>query len=109
MEDYTQAGGARFGRSFWFAWNFTSPFAHLRIASNSMVLTVSVFRLWQRTFTFRKTDLRQLRWKRGLFSTGLQISHAASEYPPFVLFWPLDRCKLKEQLKAFDYEISECP
>jgi hypothetical protein len=109
MQDYTQVGGTRFGRSYWFAWNFTIPFAHLRIASDRIVLTVSAFRLWQRTFTFQKADLRQLRWKRGLFSTGLHIVHAAGDHPPFILFWPSDRRKLKEQLRAFGYEIPESP
>jgi hypothetical protein len=109
MEHYIQVGGTRFGRSLWLAWNLTTPFAQLRIASDSIVLTVSAFRVWQRTFTFRKEDLRQLRWKRGLFSTGLHIGHAARDYPPFILFWPSDRRNLQEQLRAFGYEIPESP
>ena len=87
--------------------NFTAPFACLRVSRNAIILSVSIFRLWQRTFTFRRSDIRQLRWKRGLFSLGLKIEHTVAEYPSFVLFWVVDRRALAENLKGFGYEISD--
>jgi hypothetical protein len=105
-QEFTQTGGARCGRGFMFGMNFTIPFACLHISKDSMVLSVSLFGIWRRTLTFQRSDIRQLRWKRGLFSLGLQIEHSISSYPPFVLFWASDRKTLTEGLRGFGYEIS---
>ncbi len=106
-KEFTQKGGIRYGSSVWSTANFTAPFACLRVSKNSIILSVSIFRLWQRTFTFQRSDIRQLRWKRGLFSLGLQIEHSVTEYPTFVLFWVVERKTLAENLIEFGYEISE--
>ena len=107
-QEFTQIGGIRYGSSFWFTVNFTAPFARLRVSKEAIVLSVSISRLWQRTFTFQRSAIRQLRWKRGLFSLGLQIEHTVGEYPPWVLFWVGDRKTLADGLRGFGYEISDC-
>jgi hypothetical protein len=106
-QEFTQTGGVRYGRSFWFAWNFTIPFAHLRVTRDALVLSVSAFGIWRRTFSFPRPAIRQLRWKRGVFSLGLQIEHTVDTYPPFVLFWVGSRKALAEGLRGFGYEISD--
>ncbi len=106
-KEFTQKGGIRYGSSVWSTVNFTAPFACLRVSKNGIILSVSIFRLWQRTFTFQRSDIRQLRWKRGFFSLGLQIEHTVSEYPSLVLFWVVDRKTLAENLREFGYEISD--
>lgn len=105
-EEFTQTGGARYGKSFYWALNFTIPFAHLRLTEDTLVLHVSFLGLWRRTFSFSKPEIRTMRWRRGLFSTGLQIEHVRSTYPPFILFWPSDRATLGRCLKDFGYAIS---
>ncbi|SRR6266542_1327047 len=107
VQEFTQTGGIRYGSSFWFSVNFTAPFACLRVSKDAIILSVSIFRLWQRTFTFQRSAIRQLRWKRGLFSLGLQIEHTVGEYPPLVLFWVRDRKALADSLRGFGYEISD--
>jgi hypothetical protein len=82
-KEFAQTGGARYGRSFWFSWNFTTPFANLSITDAALILSISVFGLWQRTFTFDRASIRNLRWKRGIFSLGLQIEHDISTYRLF--------------------------
>ena len=106
-QEFTHTGGARYGRSFWFAWNFTNPFAHLRITRDALVLSVSAFGIWRRTLLFPRPAIRKLRWKRGIFSLGLQIEHAVDEYPPFVLFWVGSRKALADGLRRFGYKISD--
>ncbi len=106
-KEFTQKGGIRYGSSVWSTVNFTAPFACLRVSKNAIILSVSVFRFWQRTFTFQRSDIRQLRWKRGFFSLGLQIEHTVAEYPSLVLFWVVDRKTLAEKLREFGYEIEE--
>jgi len=106
-KEFIQKGGIRYGSSVWSTVNFTAPFACLRVSKNVIILSVAIFRLWQRTFTFQRSDIRQLRWKRGLFSHGLQIEHTVSEYPPLVLFWAVDRKTLTENLREFGYQISD--
>jgi len=106
-QEFTQTGGIRYGSSFWFVINFTAPFARLRVSQDAIILSVSVFRIWQRTFTFQRSAIRQLRWKQGLFCLGLQVEHTVAEYPPFVLFWVSDRKSLAESLRGFGYEISD--
>src|SRR5438445_5913331 len=105
-QQFTQTGGIRYGKNLFWACNFTNPFAQLCITRESIVLDVSFPPLWRRRFTFPKSDIRALHWKRGLFSTGLQIEHAVKTYPPFISFWTFDRSSLGESLKDFGYEIS---
>jgi hypothetical protein len=106
-QEFVQHGGIRYGESFYRGANFTWPFACLRVTGDSLVLKLSFLHLSSRTFAFPKSEIRALRWKRGLFSIGLHIEHAVSSYPPFILFWTLDRKKLAESLKNFGYELSE--
>ena len=103
-KEFTQKGGIRYGSSVWSTVNFTAPFGRLRVSRNAIILSVSMFRLWQGTFTFQQSDIRQLRWKRGLFSLGLQIEPTVTEYPTF---WVVDRKTLAENLREFGYEVSD--
>jgi hypothetical protein len=103
---FTQTGGIRYGRSFWFATNCTMPFAQLRISKEVLVLSVSFLRLWQRTFIFQRSSVHRLKWKRALFSLGLQIEHDVTEFPPFILFWVSNREELTHGLREFGYEVS---
>jgi len=105
--EFIQTGGLRYGDNYWYAWNFTYPFAQLRVSSSDLTLSVSFLSLWRRTFIFPRPAIRQLRWKRGLFSRGLQIEHTLHEYPPFVLFWVGDLKSLAESLREFGYEIAD--
>jgi hypothetical protein len=106
-QEFTETGGVRYGRSFWLAWNFTIPFAHLRVTRDALILSVSVFGIWRRTFMFPRLAIRKLRWKRGIFSPGLQIEHALEQYPPFVLFLVGSRKALADGLRGFGYEVSD--
>jgi hypothetical protein len=105
---FTQTGGARYGAGMWSRnANLTVPFATLGVTREELVLSMSLFQLWKRTFRFPRSSLRCLRWKRGLFSLGLKIEHNVAEYPPLVLFWVSNREALTQGLRDFGYEISE--
>ena len=104
-QEFTQAGGIRYGESFWYATNLTAPLALLRVSKDAIILSTSLLRVGDRTFTFPRSAIRRLRWKRGVFSRGLQIEHTVAEYPPFVLFWVGYRKTVAEGLRAFGYEI----
>ncbi|HVV71341.1 MAG TPA: hypothetical protein VHI52_07560 [Verrucomicrobiae bacterium] len=106
-QQFTQTGGVRYGESFWYAMNFTVPFAELSVSKNGLQLTISVFGLWKRSFDFPRPSIRHLRWRRGLLSRGLQIEHGITEYPPFVLFWSGNCKTLGQNLKDLGYELSE--
>ena len=105
-QEFTQTGGIRYGESFWYATNLTTPFALLRVSNDAIILSTSLVRAGDRTFTFPRSAIRRLRWKRGIFSRGLQIEHTVGEYPAFVLFWVGYRKTVAEALRAFGYEIS---
>ena len=105
-QEFTQTGGLRYGESFWYAANFTKPFAMLRVSRDAIVVSVSFFRFWQRSFTFQRSAIQRLRWRRGIFSLGLQVEHTVAAYPPFVLFWLRDRKALALGLRDLGYEIS---
>jgi len=105
-QEFTQTGGIRYGSSFWLSSNYTIPFANLRLCREGIILSVSVFGLWRRTFDFPRQAIRQLRWKRVLFSPGLQIEHTVAECPPFVVFWVTNRKALAESLSGFGYEMA---
>jgi len=101
---FTQVGGARWGRSYWRSANCTLPFAKLRVSKEALVVTISVSGL---TFSLARSSIRRLRWKRALFSQGLQIEHAVGGLPPFILFWASNREALTQGLRRFGYEISD--
>jgi hypothetical protein len=105
METYTQTGGIRYGESFWWAANFTMPFATLYITRNSIELRLA-FLFWRRTFVFPRSEIRAIRWKRGLFSKGVQIQHGVSGYPPFILFWTTNRPGLTQALVTLGYDVT---
>ena len=106
-QEFTQTGVIRYGESYWYATNLTTPFALLRVSKDAIILSASVLRAGDCTFTFPRSAIRRLRWKRGLLSRGLQIEHTVGEYPPFVLFWVGYRKTVAEGLRAFGYEISD--
>ena len=103
--EFTQIGGVRYGESFWYAANFTWPFARLSVARQAITLSVSMMGFAKRTFTFPRVAIRQLRWKRGIFSRGLLIEHTIGDCPPFVLFWVSNRKELAGHLRESGYEI----
>ena len=100
---FTQTGGVRCGRSFWFSSNCTIPFAQFRVSKKALVLSVSV---WRRTFTFPRSSIRHLRWKRALFSHELRIEYDVGDFPPFVLFWVSNREAMTQGLRDFGYQVS---
>ena len=102
---YWKTGGVRYGESFWFALNFTIPFAKLCVKRDSIVLRISFLGLFRRTFEFQKSEIRALKWKRGFFSRGLLIEHCKPDYPPFILFWTGDRKGLGAALSGRGYDI----
>jgi len=99
---FIQKGGIRCGRSFWTSANCTAPFAQLRVSKDTLVLSV---RVWKRTFTFPRSSIRRLRWKRSLFCDGIQIVHDNEDFPPFILFWVSDREAMIKGLRDFGYEV----
>src|SRR5260221_4470875 len=69
---FTQTGGLRYGSGIGVV-NFTMPFARLRVTRESIVITLSFLGLLRRSFTFPRSSIRRLRWRRILFSLGIQI------------------------------------
>lgn len=104
---FRQTGGIRYGPSFWNAANWSAPFAHLLVAKEALTLSVSFFGMGKRTFTFPRSSVRRLVWKRKLFSVGLQIEHDVAEFPVFMLFWVSNREELTQGLSDFGYFVSD--
>ncbi len=107
-KSFTQTGGIRWGRSFLSASGWcTIPFARIRVSREEIVLSVSSFLpFMRRTFTFPRTSVRRLRWKRGILSLGLKIEHDMAECPPFILFWVTNRSELTRGLREFGFEVA---
>jgi hypothetical protein len=103
---FTQTGGLRYESSIGLV-NFTIPFATLRVTREAIILTVSFLRLFQRTFSFPRSSIRRLRWRRMLFSLGVQIEHDLASSPSYILFWVSNRKALIKGLRDFGYEISD--
>lgn len=107
MLTYTETGGIRYGHSFWIATNFTWPFATLTAKADGVSIRVSLGKLWSRTFVLERTQIKSIKKRRGLMSTGISIEHSNAEHPPFILFWTFHFEKLKKQLEAIGYTIIE--
>jgi hypothetical protein len=99
---FSQTGGARIGRSVFFAFNATWPFAKLKVDDTELALSCLT-----ETWIFPKDSIRTLRKYRGVFfSTGLRIEHSVARYPPFVVFWTFGFAALKRELEGRGYTLS---
>jgi hypothetical protein len=104
---YVETGGLRWGQSFGGALNATWPLATIHVSADHLRLSVSVWKLWKRSFDFERVEVRQIRRKRGLFSVGVVVEHGNPEYPPFILFWTFRYKILCGALRRLGYEVTE--
>jgi hypothetical protein len=103
---YSEAGGIRYGQSFWFATNCTWPFAALTVTAVQIEIGIGLGRFRMRTFTLKRSQIKSIKRKRGLFSVGIQIDHSEPEYPPFILFWTFRYDTLKREMQNLGYDMS---
>jgi hypothetical protein len=104
---YVETGGLRWGLSFGRALNATWPWATIHVSADHLRLSVSVWKLWKRSFDFERVEVRQICRKRGLFCVGVVVEHGKREYPPFVLFWTFRYKILCRALQRLGYEVTE--
>ena len=107
VDEYTETGGLRWGKSFWYASNFTWPFATLKASRDRLIIRVGIFKLYQKTFEFSRSEIKSIKRRRGLFSVGVMIEHSEEEYPPFILFWTFNFRNLRMRLNQLGYEIED--
>ena len=98
--EFTQTGGFRWG-----AWNVTAPFAELRASRELILIKVSFWKFWQRTFEFSRQEIKTITKFYGIFSVGILISHTKRDYPAHIIFWTFDYKSLKEALASLDYVL----
>ena len=99
-------GGARWGQSFRKAANASWPLATLRITPYDLEIEIKLWPIVRR-FQFTRNEVVTLKKRRGLVSVGVQIEHARSDYPPFILFWSFQRKRLLATAEAAGYLISD--
>jgi hypothetical protein len=104
---YTETGGIRYGHTYWFAKNFTWPFAEITIESGQILIRVSLGKVWSRSFVFPRSSISSIRKRRGFFGVGIEIEHLETDYPPFVLFWTFRYASLKGNLETAGYQVTE--
>lgn len=104
--EYVETGGLRWGASHWKAWNASWPFARLLVSPERLEITVGVWRFC-RKFEFSRSEIRALRRKRGMSTTGVRVEHAKSGYPPYILFWTFNFASLRRQLEERGYIFAE--
>jgi hypothetical protein len=103
---FTQTGGLRYKSGFMIV-NCTIPFASLRATREEILVTVTFLGLFRRSFTFPRSSIRRLRWRRLFFSLGVQIEHDLAGCPSYILFWVSNHKALVQGLKDFGYEVSD--
>jgi len=103
---FIQRGGLRY-KSIIGVVNFTMPFATLRATKEAIIISVSTFGLFPRTFSFPRSSVRRLRWRRIFFSLGIQVEHDLSSCPSYIIFWVSNRKALIQGLRDFGYEVSD--
>lgn len=94
-DSFTQRGGARAG-----FFSATWPFATLKAEPQSLD-----FSFVGNTITIPKSELVRLSRYNSLFATGLRIEHALPGAPSFIVFWPFDFAKLKDNLVKLGYDV----
>jgi hypothetical protein len=107
LQTHTEKGGVRYGDSFWFAINFTWPFARLTANQDGITIHVSVGPLWSRTFAFERSQIKSIRKQRGLTGTGIAIEHSNPDYPPFITYWTFNYPLLRDRLGAAGHQVVE--
>jgi hypothetical protein len=94
---FTQRGGAQAGY-----FNATWPFATLTGETGSLT-----FSFFGKSITIPKGELVRLSRYNSLVATGLRIEHALPSAPSFIVFWPFDFVKLKDNLVKLGYHVLE--
>jgi hypothetical protein len=89
-------GGARLG-----LFNATWPFARLTADANALRLSVL-----GAPFKFTRESVLELSAMRGFFSRGLQIKHAESAYPKWIIFWCFNLDKLMAGLRRLGWMVN---
>lgn len=103
---FIQTGGLQF-RSGWRVTNLTMPFANMRVTREAILVTGSFIGWTRCSFSFPRSSIRGLRWRRIFFNLGVQIEHDLPSYPAYILFWVSDRKALIQGLRDFGYEVSD--
>ena len=102
---YTQTGGARVGRNFWWSINWTTPYATLEF--DEQVLRLSIPR---RTYRLARDEIARISMVGPKGAPpgfhGILVAHSAAKVPRYVLFWSFDRPALIEALKESGYSLS---
>jgi hypothetical protein len=82
---YGQEGACEVGQNSWLvsAWSF--PLAGLYIYRDELALSMA----FERYQLPRDKIVRIYRYQR-LFTTGLRIHHRVEDYPPLMIFYPLN-------------------
>ncbi len=104
-DPHTETGGLRWGRSYLRAAHASWPFARLRLDDSGIEVSVR-FPLVGRRFTFDRSDITALRFRR-LAGWGLQIEHGRDDRPAHISFWTTNRNRLSDALAALGYEVRQ--
>jgi hypothetical protein len=105
IQDYRERGGLRWGQSFWNAANASWPFASLRIAPGLIEIDLNAWPFFSNQFLFTSPEVTRLQRVNGLISSGVQIEHLQSTYPPFILFWSFDCQAVLREAKAAGFPV----
>jgi hypothetical protein len=88
-------GGSRCGWTFYNSFNATWPLASLTVEQDGLVLTTA----FSDTYQFKKSEITKLSFFRALlFSPGVRIEHAITDYPPYIVFWTFSPSRVKAEL-----------
>ncbi len=102
---YEESGGIRFGDSYWFASNYTWPFAKIVVFKDKLVIVFNAGAWNPKKIEFKKKEIKYVELRRGIFSKGVRIHHNKSRTFPFILFWSFDVNNLMSHIKNAGYEI----
>jgi hypothetical protein len=106
--EYSQTGGARVGRSFWWSVNWTWPFATIEVDPQQLSL-----RTPGREYRFDRSSIRDIgvigpAWAPPGFH-GISIEHVLQDAPPYVVFWSFERDALIAALRSEGYPVRTSP
>jgi hypothetical protein len=101
VDDFVEEGGYRIGRNSWVALNVSWPFGSIALSSGELTLDCIT-----RCLKFPAAAVTRVSLYHGVFSVGIRIEHAISEYPRFVVFWMRRPEELLQRLAAAGYPVA---
>jgi hypothetical protein len=99
---YGQEGACEVGRNSWLYQRWSEGLAGMYIYRDELVLSMSF-----RRYSLPREKVLLIHRYRDLLQIGLKIKHTVEDYPPYMVFYPVDIVEMEEALDTNGFPLAQ--